>query len=210
MPSCFSSVLLLLSLQVFWSRFVLIGLVTVGSVINSAASTPADTLPTASRRVVKLGVRYGTATNRVAVPQLRYEWQVRPMWSLQVGSGYRRSYSNLGFYQRLRSSFWTTEVSALHYLGRPRARPLTGWYAGVGVGSLYRTIQDRNTITTLEDVRQAWGLESRLQLGVQAALNRRLALQCYVATTFTYFLITSDTGSGLLAPEIGFSLGYRH
>ncbi|SMC00589.1 hypothetical protein SAMN00120144_4132 [Hymenobacter roseosalivarius DSM 11622] len=205
-----------MSLQILWPRFVLLGLVVAGTVTDSAASTLADTTLAASRRVVKAGARIGGATGRVAVPQLRYEWQLRPEWSLQVGSGYRRSYSNLGFYRRLRTTYWTTEVTANHYLGRSSAQPLSGWYAGFGLGTVHRTIRDRNSTTPMEEFRsQAWGIEPRIQLGGQATLSRRVALQVYAATTFPYYFERSnvDTTTNpwrLLALELGLSLGYRH
>ena len=166
-------------------------------------------LPAASRYVVKLGARYGVTGRGALVPQVRYEWQVRPGWGLQIGAGYGVESSTLGFYRQLHNTFWTTEVSSLFYLPRPRAQPLTGWFAGVGAGTLYRSTRDQNSSGPPEEVRRVWALESRLQVGRQAAVGQRLVVQGYLATTFTYFFASFDTPSGVFVRELGASLGYR-
>ncbi|WP_460622163.1 hypothetical protein [Hymenobacter tenuis] len=159
--------------------------------------------------MVKLGVRYGVVLTGALVPHLRYEWQLRPAWSLQVGSGYGGTSSTLGYYRQRRTTFWTTEVSAMHYLGRPQPQPLSGWFAGGGVGTVYRTVRERNTSTAAEETGSVWGLEARALFGGQAALSRRVTLQAYLAITSTYLLASYDTSSLLLSRELGASLGFR-
>jgi hypothetical protein len=186
----------------------LLALLVTSTGVAGGRSLPADTIPVTSRHIVKLGVRYGSATSRASVTQLRYEWLVRPTWSLQAGSGYGRNQYIQGSYRRVRSSYWTADLSALHYLNSSRPQ-LTGLYVGIGVGTVYRSIQDQDIFTLSEDNRQDFGLESRVQLGVQKSLSRRLALQVYAATSFIYFFGSFDGRSWGLAPELGLSLGYR-
>ncbi|PJJ60512.1 DUF3575 domain-containing protein [Hymenobacter chitinivorans] len=193
-----------------FSRHVL-AITLLAAPLASSAAAPVDTTKFTPTHLVKLGVRYGTATSRTVVPQLRYEWQLRPAWSVQLGAGYQRRAYSVGYYRDLQTTFWTADVAARYYLSAPRTQALSGWYLGVGVGTIHRASLDRDNFAPFEErSSRGWSVDSRLQLGAQLALGRRLALDLYLAATTPYYFSPGDGARLQLAPEVGFSLGYRH